>query len=98
RNARNGHIFVREGVLRIRNAQYQRDTRPLDEACTCHTCASGFSRAYLRHLDKCNEILASQLATIHNLYYYQWLMAGLRDAIAAGTLDDYVHEFYAMRA
>jgi queuine tRNA-ribosyltransferase len=97
RNARNGHIFVREGVLRIRNAQYQRDTRPLDEECACHTCASGFSRAYLRHLDKCNEILASQLATIHNLYYYQWLMAGLRDAIANGTLDDYVHEFYAMR-
>ncbi|WP_425508256.1 tRNA guanosine(34) transglycosylase Tgt [Tahibacter soli] len=98
RNARNGHIFTRSGVLRVRNAQYQRDTRPLDEACGCYTCANGFSRAYLRHLDKCNEILASQLATIHNLYYYQWLMAGLRDAIAAGTLESYVHEFYAMRA
>ena len=98
RNARNGHIFVRAGVLRIRNAQYQRDTRPLDEECGCYTCANGFSRAYLRHLDKCNEILASQLATIHNLYYYQWLMAGLREAIANGRLDDYVAEFYALRA
>ena len=98
RNARNGHIFTRHGVLRVRNAQYQRDTRPIDEECACHTCANGFSRAYLRHLDKCNEILASQLATIHNLYYYQWLMAGLREAIAAGRLEDYVAEFYRMRA
>ncbi len=76
----------------------RRDKRPIDEACGCYTCASGFSRAYLRHLDKCNEILASQLATIHNLYHYQELMAGLRAAIAARKLEDFVAEFYAKRA
>ena len=98
RNARNGHIFTRHGVMKIRNAQYTRDTRPLDEACTCYTCANGFSRAYLRHLDKCNEMLAPQLATIHNLHYYQELMAGLRSAIAARRLEDFVAEFYTLRA
>ena len=97
RNARNAHLFTRHGVLRLRNAQYARDTRPIDEACGCHTCASGFSRAYLRHLDKCNEILASQLATIHNLHHYQELMAGLRAAIAENRLEDFVAEFYALR-
>jgi queuine tRNA-ribosyltransferase len=97
RNARNAHLFTRHGVLRLRNAQYARDTRPIDEACGCHTCVSGFSRAYLRHLDKCNEILASQLATIHNLYHYQELMAGLRTAIEQDRLDDFVAAFYALR-
>ena len=98
RNARNAHLFTRHGTLRIRNAKYERDTRPLDEACACYTCRSGFSRAYLRHLDRCGEMLGPQLATIHNLHYYQELMAGLRAAIAAGRLDDFVAAFYAARA
>ena len=97
RNARNAHLFTRHGTLRIRNAQYERDTRPLDEACTCYTCRSGFSRAYLRHLDRCGEMLGPQLATIHNLHYYQELMAGLRDAIAAGALADFVADFHVQR-
>jgi queuine tRNA-ribosyltransferase len=97
RNARNAHIFTRAGVLRIRNAQYERDTRPLDETCACHTCRSGFSRAYLRHLDKCGEMLGPMLATIHNLHYYQDLMRGLREAIAAQRLGEFVAEFYAAR-
>jgi len=94
RNARNAHIFTRAGVLRIRNAQYERDTRPLDDACACYTCRSGFSRAYLRHLDKCGEMLGPMLATIHNLHYYQDLMRGLREAIALGRLADFVAGFY----
>jgi len=98
RNARNAHLFTRSGVLRIRNAQYERDTRPLDESCTCYTCKSGFSRAYLRHLDKCGEMLGPMLATIHNLHYYQDLMRGLREAIAARTLADFVAEFYRLQA
>jgi queuine tRNA-ribosyltransferase len=97
RNARNAHLFTRHGTLRIRNAKFERDTRPLDEACGCYTCRSGFSRAYLRHLDRCGEMLGPQLATIHNLYYYQELMAGLRDAISAGRLGDFVAGFYALR-
>jgi len=98
RNARNAHIFTRTGVLRIRNAQYERDTRPLDETCTCYACKSGFSRAYLRHLDKCGEMLGPMLATIHNLHYYQDLMRGLREAIAARALGDFVAEFYRLQA
>ncbi len=98
RNARNAHLFTRHGVLRIRNAKYERDTRPLDEACACYTCRSGFSRAYLRHLDRCGEMLGPQLATIHNLHYYQELMRGLREAIAGGTLQAFVADFYAQRA
>ena len=97
RNARNAHLFTRHGTLRIRNAKYERDTRPLDEACGCYTCRSGFSRAYLRHLDRCGEMLGPQLATIHNLYYYQELMRGLREAIAAARLSDFVEAFYALR-
>ncbi|MGA9333436.1 MAG: tRNA guanosine(34) transglycosylase Tgt [Rudaea sp.] len=97
RNARNAHIFTRHGILRIRNAQYERDTRPLDEACPCYTCRSGFSRAYLRHLDKCGEMLGPMLATIHNLHYYQGLMRGLREAMEAQRLQDFVAEFYALR-
>jgi queuine tRNA-ribosyltransferase len=97
RNARNAHIFTRSGVLRIRNAQYERDTRPLDETCACYTCRSGFSRAYLRHLDKCGEMLGPMLATIHNLHYYQDLMRGLREAIAAQRLSEFAAEFYAAR-
>ncbi|HEY9130689.1 MAG TPA: tRNA guanosine(34) transglycosylase Tgt [Dyella sp.] len=98
RNARNGFLFTAEGTLRIRNAKFIDDTRVIEEGCDCYACANGFSRAYLRHLDRCNEILGSQLATMHNLRYYQRLMAGLRDAIAAGSLDDFVAAFYAARA
>ncbi|HEV7490341.1 MAG TPA: tRNA guanosine(34) transglycosylase Tgt [Rhodanobacteraceae bacterium] len=97
RNARNAHLFTREGTLRIRNARYERDTRPPDEACGCYTCRSGFSRAYLRHLDRCGEMLGPQLATIHNLHYYQDLMRDLRDAIAGRRLADFVAEFHALR-
>jgi queuine tRNA-ribosyltransferase len=71
--------------------------RPLDEECGCYTCASGFSRAYLRHLDRCGEMLGPMLATIHNLHYYQDLMRGLRDAIEAGRLAGFVAQFEALR-
>ncbi len=97
RNARNGHLFVRDGVIRIRNARYERDTRPLDEHCDCYTCRH-YSRAYLRHLDRAGEVLGLRLNTLHNLHYYQTLMAELRQAIAEGRLADYVREFYARRA
>jgi queuine tRNA-ribosyltransferase len=97
RNARNGFLFTAEGTLRIRNAKYAQDTRVIEEGCDCYACAGGFSRAYLRHLDRCNEILGSQLATMHNLRYYQRLMAGLREAIAGGTLDAFTAEFYTRR-
>jgi queuine tRNA-ribosyltransferase len=97
RNARNGFLFTDEGTLRIRNAKFALDTRVIEEGCDCYACANGFSRAYLRHLDRCNEILGSQLATMHNLRHYQRLMAGLREAIAAGALEDFVAAFYARR-
>jgi queuine tRNA-ribosyltransferase len=97
RNARNGHYFTRFGTLRIRNAKFERDTSPIDPECRCYTCASGFSRAYLRHLDKCNEILGSMLGTIHNLHYYQDLMRELRAAIESGGLQDYVARFHEAR-
>ena len=96
RHARNGHLFVSSGVLKIRNAQYESDTRPLDEHCGCYTC-SHYSRAYLRHLDKCGEMLGSMLNTIHNLRHYQRLMAGLREAIQQGKLAAFVDSFYARR-
>ena len=96
RHARNGHLFVTGGVLKIRNAQYERDTRPLDPACACYTCAN-YSRAYLRHLDKCGEILAARLATIHNLHHYLSLMQSLRDAIEQRRFDAFVAQFHAQR-
>ena len=96
RNARNGYLFTRHGTVKIRNARFHDDERPLDEACGCYTCRH-YSRAYLRHLDKCGEILGSRLNTIHNLFYYQELMAGLREAIGAGRLDGFVADFRAMR-
>ncbi|NOS88510.1 MAG: tRNA guanosine(34) transglycosylase Tgt [Methylococcaceae bacterium] len=96
RNARNGHLFTTFGVVKIRNSQYEFDTGPLDEACGCYTCQN-YSRAYLRHLDKCKEMLGSRLNTIHNLYYYLSLMQGLRDAIAKQELDDFVKQFYQQR-
>ena len=98
RNARNGFLFTATGTLRIRNAKYATDTRVIEEDCDCYACANGFSRAYLRHLDRCNEILGSQLATMHNLRHYQRLMAGLREAIAGGRLADFVAAFHARRA
>lgn len=96
RNARNAHLFTSEGVVRLRNSQYQYDTRPIAEDCACYTCRN-YSRAYLRHLDKCREMLGAQLNTIHNLHYYQSLMAGLRLAIEAGSLKDFVDAFHRKR-
>lgn len=101
RNARNGHYFVtgdtdNAGVVRIRNSQYRNDEGPLDPECDCYTCQN-FSRAYLYHLNKCKEMLGAQLATIHNLRYYQRLMQGIRDAIEQDTFDAFVSEFYAKR-
>jgi len=96
RNARNGHLFTSTGVIRIRNSQYQFDNNPLDEACGCYTCQH-YSRSYLRHLDKCKEMLGSRLNTIHNLYYYLSLMQGLRDAIEKQELDVFVEQFYRQR-
>jgi queuine tRNA-ribosyltransferase len=97
RNARNGHLFTTFGVVKIRNAQYEFDTNPIDELCDCYTCQN-YSRSYLRHLDKCKEMLGSRLNTIHNLHYYLSLMQGLRDAIERKELDLFVKEFYANRA
>ena len=96
RNARNGHLFVHDGVVKIRNAKHKTDTAPLDEKCDCYTCKN-YSRSYLHHLDKCNEILGARLNTIHNLRYYQIVMEGLRKAISENALDDFVAEFYAQK-
>lgn len=93
RNARNGHLFTIEGVVKIRNAKHKHDTSPLDPHCTCYTCAN-FSRAYLHHLDKCGEILGSQLNTIHNLTHYQTIMSELREAIENDALSAYIAHFY----
>ena len=88
RHARNGHLFTAEGVLNIRNARHEKDPRPVEEGCDCYTCRH-YSRAYLRHLDKCGEILGSRLNTLHNLAYYQRLMRGIRAAIEAGALAEF---------
>ena len=96
RNARNGWLFTSQGNVKIRNAQYADDTRPIDENCSCYTCRY-YSRSYLRHLQRCNEILGSRLATIHNLHYYQSLMHGLREAIRNKSLQDFVDNFYRKR-
>ncbi|AWB65525.1 tRNA guanosine(34) transglycosylase Tgt [Saccharobesus litoralis] len=96
RNARNGHIFVSDGVLKLRNARHKTDTGPLDENCDCYTCKN-YSRAYLHHLDKCNEILGARLNTIHNLRFYQKLMSDMRDALEAGAFAKFVEDFYAAR-
>jgi queuine tRNA-ribosyltransferase len=98
RNARNGHYFTSTGTVRVRNAQYERDTRPIEEGCDCYTCRNGFSRSYLRHLDRCNEMLAPMLGTLHNLRYYQRLMAQMREAIGQGTFGAFRESFYAARA
>jgi len=94
RNARTGFLYTHQGIVRIRNSQYTEDTRPVDEHCGCYTCKY-YSRAYLRHLDKCGEILGARLNTIHNLYYFQDLMANIRAAIEADRYDAFCKEFYA---
>lgn len=96
RNARNGHLFTTQGDIRIRNAKHKNSELPIDENCGCYTCQH-YSRAYLHHLDKTNEILGSRLNTIHNLYYYQQLMSGLREAIENQALDTYINNFYQQR-
>jgi queuine tRNA-ribosyltransferase len=97
RHARNAHLFTRSGVVNIRNAAHQSDTGPIDEGCACYTCRN-YSRSYLRHLDKCGEILGAHLNTIHNLYFYQRLMKEIRGAIEAGRFEAYAAEFYALKA
>ncbi|MBD1576691.1 MULTISPECIES: tRNA guanosine(34) transglycosylase Tgt [Vibrio] len=96
RNARNGHLFVTGGVVKIRNAFHKTDTSPLDPECDCYTCKN-YSKSYLHHLDRCNEILGARLNTIHNLRYYQRLMASIRLAIDENRFDEFVEAFYARR-
>jgi len=96
RHARNGHLFVPGGVINIRNARYADDTRPLDAGCDCYTCRR-YSRAYLRHLDKCGEMLGPRLATLHNLRFYQRLMEGIREAVGAGRFGAFRSDFHARR-
>ena len=110
RNARNGHLFTRFGDLKIRNARHKTDPRPIDETCTCHACAGasgvawadggrdGFSRAYLHHLERCGEMLAPMLATVHNLHYYLRLMREIREALDAGAFAGFRATFQADRA
>ena len=108
RNARNGHLFTRFGDLKIRNARHKDDPRPLDESCGCHTCKGwtapngqvegGFSRAYLHHLERCGEMLAPMLATLHNLHYYLNLMAEVRQALDEGRFEAFRVRFKADRA
>ncbi len=97
RNARNGHLFTRYGDIRIRNAAHRTDTRPLDETCTCYTCRN-FSRAYLHHLQRVNEILGARLNTLHNLHYYLTLAGELRRAIIDDRFAAHVATFAADRA
>jgi queuine tRNA-ribosyltransferase len=96
RHARNGHLFVPWGVLNIRNARFAADTGPVDPDCACYTCRN-YSRAYLRHLDRCGEMLGPRLATLHNLHHYLDLMARLRAAIAEGRLAAFRAAFHAAR-
>jgi len=108
RNARNGHLFTRFGDLKLRNARHRSDERPVDETCTCYTCrgakaadgtvSGGFSRAYLHHLERCGEMLAPMLASIHNLHYYLNLMREVRETLEAGTFAAFVRQFREDRA
>jgi queuine tRNA-ribosyltransferase len=93
RNARNGHLFTHQGPIKLRNARHKDSTEPVDRSCDCYTCQN-FTRAYLHHLDKCNEILGSQLNTIHNLRFYQKHMADIRQAIRQGRLSEFADDFY----
>jgi queuine tRNA-ribosyltransferase len=97
RNARNGHYFTDFGQVRIRNQKYEHDLRPIEPGCDCATCQGGFTRSYLRHLDKCNEILGSMLATTHNLRYYVRLMERIRAAIEQGRFAEFREGFYRAR-
>lgn len=97
RNARNGHYFTSFGTVRIRNAKYEHDLQPIEPGCGCYACRNGFTRSYLRHLDRCNEMLAPMLGTLHNLWYYQQVMAQMRAAITEGWFPDFRAAFYAAR-
>jgi len=97
RHARTGFLYTSQGILKIRNSRYQDDIRPLDENCQCYTCQN-YSRSYLRHLDKCGEILGSRLNTIHNLFYYQQLMRDIRKAIEENRFDEFATAFYEATA
>lgn len=88
RNARNGHLFTSEGIVRIRNSPYRTDLGPLDPNCSCYTCQN-YTRAYLHHLDRCKEILGARLNSLHNLHYYQNFMQQLRTAIEQNTIDEF---------
>ena len=108
RNARNGHLFTRFGDVKLRNARHKTDSGPIDETCTCYTCkgvthanasvSGGCSRAYMHHLDRCNEMLGPMLASIHNLHYFLNLMQEVRSALEAGRFGAYVSKFHADRA
>lgn len=95
RNARTGYLYTHHGIIRIRNSKYSNDTRPVDEHCECYTCKN-YSRAYLRHLDKCHEILGSRLNTIHNLYYFQDLMKKIRVSIEENRFTQFAEVFYKL--
>ncbi len=97
RSGRTGQVLTRMGALNIKNARHQDDPRPIDPECSCPTCTN-YSRAYLHHVFKAQEIISSMLLTWHNLHYYQELMQGLRDAIAKDALADFVVTFHARRA
>ncbi|SFO39171.1 tRNA guanosine(34) transglycosylase Tgt [Nitrosospira briensis] len=97
RNARNGWLYTRNGIIKLRNSQYRLDTAPPDEQCDCYTCRH-FTRAYLHHLQRTGEILGARLNTLHNLHYYQQLMGEIRTAIEAGRFEEYVHAFQARAA
>lgn len=96
RNARNGWLYTETGVVKIRNAKYEMDTRPIDEACGCSTCKQ-FSRSYIKHLLKTNEILGARLATVHNLHFFLNLMQQMRDAIEAKAFAEFRGKFFEMR-
>lgn len=96
RNARNGYLFTSTGIVKIRNSSHRESLEPLDSACACYTCKN-YTRSYLHHLDKTNEILGSRLNTIHNLHYYLELMQSARQAISQGGYSEFVREFYATR-
>lgn len=97
RHARTGFLYTHSGIIKIRNSRYQDDTRPLDEQCSCYTCKH-YSRAYLRHLDKCGEILGVRLNTIHNLHYFQELMLNIRKAIENQQFEQFRENFYTKKA
>ena len=96
RNARTGYLYTKHGIVRIRNARYKDDMRPIDEDCTCHTCQN-YTRSYLKHLDNCNEILGLRLNTIHNLHYYFKLMEDIRNSIRNNEFEVFIKNFYDNR-